>query len=327
MKILIAYDGSHFAEAAIDDLKRAGLPVEGSARVVSVAPVWLPPPESMVESSDGETSEYIREIIDKHRRSGEKAVASASLLAKYAADRVRTALPGWKVDFGATYGSPGWSIIDESETFGADLVVVGSNGDSFVTRLMLGSISQRVLNDAVCSVRIARGKVEVEPGPERIIIGFDGSKGSQAAVEAVSRRNWHPQAEIRLVTVTEPVVPTTIGRFVTPVRNVVREINQEELELLERMAEGSVALLTNSGLKVNLHVLPGNPKQVMIDEAESWGADCIFMGATSWASKIERVVIGSTSSAVASRAHCSVEVVRKRPATASELPASNRNLN
>ena len=43
MKLLIAYDGSRCAEAAIDDLNRAGLPESGEGVVISVAEVWLPP--------------------------------------------------------------------------------------------------------------------------------------------------------------------------------------------------------------------------------------------------------------------------------------------
>jgi len=42
MKVLIAYDGSERAHTAIDGLRRAGLPIEADAPVVSVAEVWLP---------------------------------------------------------------------------------------------------------------------------------------------------------------------------------------------------------------------------------------------------------------------------------------------
>ena len=43
MKILIAYDGTSPADAAIDDLSMAGLPPTGEAVVLSIAEVWLPP--------------------------------------------------------------------------------------------------------------------------------------------------------------------------------------------------------------------------------------------------------------------------------------------
>ena len=43
MKILIGYDGSDCAEAALDDLTRAGLPDIAEAHILSTQEVWLPP--------------------------------------------------------------------------------------------------------------------------------------------------------------------------------------------------------------------------------------------------------------------------------------------
>jgi hypothetical protein len=44
MRILIGYDGSECADAALRDLQRAGLPTKGGAFVFTVADVFLPPP-------------------------------------------------------------------------------------------------------------------------------------------------------------------------------------------------------------------------------------------------------------------------------------------
>ena len=40
MKILIGYDGSEYADAAIDDLRRAGAPREAAVVVLSVIESW-----------------------------------------------------------------------------------------------------------------------------------------------------------------------------------------------------------------------------------------------------------------------------------------------
>jgi nucleotide-binding universal stress UspA family protein len=48
---------------------------------------------------------------------------------------------------------------------------------------------------------------------------------------------------------------------------------------------------------------------VLLNEAEAWHADCVFLGAKG-ISRIERFLLGSVSSSVAARAHCSVEVIR-----------------
>ena len=48
MKILVGYDGSECADAALDDLARAGLPPSAEVQILSVAEVWLPPPPLLV---------------------------------------------------------------------------------------------------------------------------------------------------------------------------------------------------------------------------------------------------------------------------------------
>jgi hypothetical protein len=79
------------------------------------------------------------------------------------------------------------------------LIVVGSHGHTALGRFFFGSVSQKVLHEARRSVRIARGRIE-EPGtPVRLIIGFDGSKGAEAAVEAVAARKWPAGSEARIV--------------------------------------------------------------------------------------------------------------------------------
>lgn len=46
MKILIGYDGSASADAALDDLRRAGLPREAEALIVSVGDLLMPYPST-----------------------------------------------------------------------------------------------------------------------------------------------------------------------------------------------------------------------------------------------------------------------------------------
>ena len=54
--------------------------------------------------------------------------------------------------------SPKHSILNEAESFGADLIMVGSHGGSGLTRFLLGSVSQAVALHADCSVEIVRNR-------------------------------------------------------------------------------------------------------------------------------------------------------------------------
>ena len=102
----------------------------------------------------------------------------------------------------------------------------------------------------------------------RIIIGFDGSPGAEAAVKEVVSRKWREHSEVHLVTATAPIAPSTIGRFVPPIVHWVEEVNQSEREWIEKLAEKSLMTLREAGLEAKLYIPSGNPKQVLVEEAE-----------------------------------------------------------
>lgn len=309
MKILIGYDGSRSSDAALDDLQKAGLPDVVEAKVITIAEVWMPPPPNG-NNPEKYISDANPEWLKNHDKVGKKAVVEAEVLSRHAKERLQIKFPEWKVVSEAAYGSPAQEILARAGDFKPDLIVVGSQGKSAISRILLGSISTKVLAESKCSVRVARGRIEVDPVPVRIIIGFDGSPGSLAAVEAVVKRKWRACSEARLVSATNSMLPSAIGRFVPPVGKMFEDEKKSERVWVEKLAEIALRKLNDAGLKTELLVEVGNPKQILIEEAEKWGADCIFVGSHSFSSKLERFLIGSTSAAVAERAHCSVEVVR-----------------
>ncbi|NNE99493.1 MAG: universal stress protein [Pyrinomonadaceae bacterium] len=312
MKLLISYDGSESSDKAIDDLQKAGLPEENvEAVVISVAEVWMPPPIS--SNGDGFHAEdypdFINELSERRLKIAKGAVQEAAALSRHAKERILAKFPKWQVSAEAVDGSPAWEVVARAEKIKPDLIVAGSQGRNAVGRIFLGSISQKILTEANCSVRIARGKIDVDPQPFRIMIGFDGSVGSHFAVKEVASRNWGDNAEVCLFTAIHSFVPSTIGRFVPPVDSWVKEDFEKEKEWIEKMAESSTHELENAGFKVSLEVQEGNPKEILIAHAKKWQADSIFVGAHSY-SAIEKFLIGSTAMAIAERAECSVEAVR-----------------
>jgi nucleotide-binding universal stress UspA family protein len=310
MKVLVAYDGSGCSEAAIDDLARAGLPETCEAIVISVAEVWLPPPNGDGSVTGIKLDPESERIIQRLYEKNERLVAEAGTLANHAKQRLGHMFPNWSVTAEATCCSPAWAILDRADETESDLIVVGSHGRSAVTRFFLGSISQKVMSEARCSVRVARGRIEVDPTPARIIIGFDGSKGSLAAVDAVASRFWPERSEVRLIAASDDVIPSAVGRFIPPATNVIREINGPEREWIELFAVSALAKLRAQRLSSSWHIHKGNPKEILVEEATRWNADTIFVGANAYGTRLERFLLGSTAAAVAARAHCSVELVR-----------------
>jgi nucleotide-binding universal stress UspA family protein len=71
------------------------------------------------------------------------------------------------------------------------------------------------------------------------------------------------------------------------------------------------------GLEITAKVILDSPKDAIVEEAESWGADLIVVGAHGYRG-YERLRLGSVSQAVAANARCSVEIVRCCEASESE---------
>ena len=60
------------------------------------------------------------------------------------------------VETHVAFGDPGSQIARMSETVGADLIVLPSHGRSGLSRLLLGSVAERVLRLAHCPVLVLR---------------------------------------------------------------------------------------------------------------------------------------------------------------------------
>jgi nucleotide-binding universal stress UspA family protein len=119
-------------------------------------------------------------------------------------------------------------------------------------------------------------------------------------------------SEARVIIVDDEMALSRVERLIPLVRDELEEINAEERseagQIVERAAE---ILRGNRNLDVTSKIETGNPKRVLVEEADKWGADSIFIGSTGFTA-LERFLLGSVSAAVAARAHCSVEVVREK---------------
>lgn len=312
MKILVAYDGSESADEVLEDLRHAGLPAHAEVLVMSVADVFVPPP--IDEAIDNTFPLYVPEGVRRAHERAQQKLEEVTDLARRASERVASIFPGWRVDYQAEADSPAWALVRRADEWKPDLIVMGARGHSvFGGRLILGSISQRVLYEARCSVRIARSLDRSVDKPPRLLIGVDGSADSSAAVDAVARRSWPKGTEVGLLAVVDTVMPVTPVTGSTPDAapavkwiEVSDESNWDQVrEHFEPLAEKIRA----AGLHAEVLIRRGKPADEIIEEAQTWGADCIFVGAKGTRG-IDRLLLGSVSSAVAARAHCSVEVVR-----------------
>ena len=293
MKILIGHDGSQAADSALVDLQRAGLPDEAEALVVSVADVLMVPATTNYElAAEALTSRRVASALVHAQRQTERVVNEAKEFANAAKERVRSYFPHWTVRAETLAGSAAAKLISKADEWKPDLIVVGSHGRSAVSRFILGSVSKKVVTDSDHSVRVSRGDLEKDLNkPVRLVIGVDASAEAEQAVRAVGRRVWPYGTEVQIIAVDDgssAMFTLTAGRMVA-------------------WAENALSLI---GLKTSVVWEKGDPRRVLIDLAQAWDADSIFVGGRRFSSALERFQLGSVATALITKAHCSVEVVR-----------------
>lgn len=148
MKILIATDGSEFSRAAIEKCCQTIVKSDrAEIKIVSVFEGGYP----FVAEPFAVSAEYVQEVETIARKQAEECVAAAE-------KQIRACLPNLSVELSGAVGkgSVDRRIIEEAESWGADLIVLGSHGRGFWGRMFLGSVSQSVVQHAPCSVLVVR---------------------------------------------------------------------------------------------------------------------------------------------------------------------------
>jgi nucleotide-binding universal stress UspA family protein len=133
MKIVVGYDGSEAAKRALG--RATTLAGEGN-RIVVVAAAESHARTGITEGSHLDPSE-----IERRRRDLEDAQA-------YLSQR------GVEAETIEAQGDPGDVILEASKD--ADLAIVGSRGLNPLQRLLMGSVSSKVVHRAECDVLVVR---------------------------------------------------------------------------------------------------------------------------------------------------------------------------
>jgi len=282
MNLLIGANGLAVSHEVLDDLTLAGLPDNVRALALTV-----------IDEDDPRRDD--REFRDS--------------LAAEAAARIKSRFPTWETAVNVVVGIPHGEILKGSDEFQADLIAVNHPevcfGDiDWETR----STAETVLDNADRSVRLIRRRPHGDRAP-RIILAFDGSKGSERMVDAVSARKWPSGTLIHVVAVADLDILGSIGRFVPQMKDAAVEakiVQQWGITL----AQTAMDRLSAGGLDVTLDVVIGHAAESVVKQAAGWEADAIFVGPNSRLHPPGRFSRASVSLLIAATAGCSVEVVR-----------------
>jgi nucleotide-binding universal stress UspA family protein len=240
----------------------------------------------------------------------EAIVKKAKAKAQAAAAKLGAAFPEWRIKAEVVTDTAAHALLDKAEAWKADLIVVGTRGRSAFGKLLLGSVADRVLNHAVCPVRIGRPRKGARSAAAQLLIAYDGSPSADAAVAAVAARDWPAGSRATVLAVSE--IQLRMGDIALALAKTAgRSGPASPWPWMEGRLAKAAAALSAAGLRAETALMIGEPRRSILDQAKRLKADCVFLGSHGYAG-LRRLMLGSVSAAVAAHAPCSVEVIRPK---------------
>jgi nucleotide-binding universal stress UspA family protein len=287
--VVVGYDGSATADAAVDWAARAAVHAGAPLVVLHAA-------DRITYAHDVSVGLWKPDRVHEAAR----AVAARGV------DRARAAAPEVVADVASSLVGPALAL-DEAST-GAAMVVVGSHGRGRVRGALLGATAYAVSGHARCPVVVVReGDAEV-PGPDhRVVVGSDGSVGADRAVDSAADLAASYGAELHIVTSWHPPHPDPWD--LPPVGySSTAEAVKDRQDGAERTAKDAAARVTakHPDLVVTTETPEARPEDALLKAAE--GASIVVVGSRGHGA-LAGLMLGSTSRAVLHHTRMPVMIV------------------
>jgi nucleotide-binding universal stress UspA family protein len=200
-------------------------------------------------------------------------------------------------------------ILDEARRFHADVIVVGWRGHGAFRRLVQGSVSRAVVEEARSAVLVVRRPVRRF---RRLVIGLDGSENARRAVGLIARLAPRGMTAI-VVRIVEPMIVPTAGRLPAWLKRIVlSELAAANAALVRgarRDVDAAASRLRRAGWRVRGEVRTGTPLAGLLDMLDRTHGDVLVVGARA-ARGLRRRLLGSVAAGALDRSPAPVLVAR-----------------
>ena len=266
-RILVPTDGSDAADRALDLAGAVADAHDAELHVLYVA-----------DTNQPSLSRIQGQVVDALETEGERIVREGK-------ERVRGS--GVDVTTDVVQGGPSRTILDYVDDRGVGLVVMGTRGERDVERLLLGSVTERVVRSSPVPVLAVPPNSDRTYPPNRVLVGTDGSDGSDAALEEGIGIASRADAALDVVTVLED---SLLGIDVRSAA-AAEERERRDEELLASARERA----TDAGLdSVETTIEEGDVVGTLTDYADEHAVDLIVVG-THGRTGIDRRLLGSVT--------------------------------
>jgi nucleotide-binding universal stress UspA family protein len=145
VRVLLAIDESAASQAAVNEVLRRLWPADTTVRVLHVVEKFVPSAQELWYDAGGNLDQARQEIKARFR----------SLVEETAARVVEHNLNS---EISIRDGNAGKVIVQEAKEWNADVIFVGSRGHVTLKRLLTGSVSHYVVDNASCPVEVVHQK-------------------------------------------------------------------------------------------------------------------------------------------------------------------------
>lgn len=289
MRVLLAVDSIITLDILLNEMTVRSWPSGTEARVLSVVADGDVPLKTWRDEGYG-VSAVRREM--KRR---------AEQISAFADQRLRRLGISSKVVI--MRGNPEFLISFAARNWPTDLILMRANNRNDFRSRLLGSVAKSVIESAPCSVEVVRAREKATTDRDfRVLLATDGSVASITASQAIAEMSWPENTEVRVVSAVNPMIYSLEELGVT---------GGTGTDQAHRAIGSAVRVLSAAPLKISAEIIAGRAARQIVERARHWGADLIVLG-TNERRGLSRLLFGSTSAAVAKRAHCSVRVVRSK---------------
>jgi nucleotide-binding universal stress UspA family protein len=196
-------------------------------------------------------------------------------------------------------------IVEEAAKRKAGMIIMGRRGRTGLKRLMMGSVTAKVIGHAPCNVLVVPRAARVEL--RKVLVAIDGSRYSDAAAMEAMGIAKRCGAELAVIS----VVPSEAASPFDIVHSEMQRelISEKERKAAECNVRNIQEVAEKDGVNVRGFVMSGKPYEAIIGAAEEGKADLIVMGSHG-RTGIERLLMGSVTERVIVLSPCAVLVVK-----------------
>jgi nucleotide-binding universal stress UspA family protein len=223
-------------------------------------------------------------------------------------------------------GDPTRSILDYASSRASDLIVMGTHGRGGFERLVLGSVTEKVLRKAVCPVlTVCRGAGTGADGPpfKRILCAVDFTPASERGLGYALSVAKEADAELTLLHVVEPYDERWRHKHAPKAAHDYRTFVENQIDA---RLQSAIAPELRAWCRARQRIEAGRPWEQIVRIATEDAAQLIVMGQHS-RSDADLLLFGSTTNQVVRHAPCPVLTTglaeRARSGAASRNPGGD----